>query len=121
MSSLQNALKQERISCQFTCDYENYNHGESAVFNSAVAHMLKRRGAVAFNEHKVRNDTNLQALIEGKNQPGMNESEVARIVENKIENLLGKNLEKIIAEQMKLFLDKQMTADTLPKSAIRKS
>jgi hypothetical protein len=122
MSAIQEALKQERISCQFIGDYHNYNHGESAAFSVPMAHMLKQQGKVQFNEHKLRNDSGLMRLMEGNNN-GMREPDVARIVEEKLEKLLGKNLEKIVAEQLKLLVgpaDKASPSDSLPKSSIRK-
>jgi hypothetical protein len=123
MSAIQAALKQDRISCLFMGDYENYNAGESAVFNAPVAHMLKRRGAVQFNDHEVKNHTGLLKLLEGKNQGGgMNESDVARLVESKIADVLEKKLDAIIAKQLEAVLAAKAEpgVDSLPKGAIRK-
>lgn len=115
MSSLQAALRQERVSCQFIGDSMPYNHGESAVFPLAVAHMLKQQGKVKFNEHKVKNDSGLMALMSGQNQGSLREADVARIVKEEVSTFLTDNLKKIIAEQFEA-----MNGRTPLKGAISK-
>lgn len=118
MSSLQAALKKEQISCEFVGDSMPYNHGESAVFPVQIAHMLKQQGKVKFNEHKVRNDSGLMALMSGQNQGAVKEADVARIIDEKI-NALADSMRKVIAEQFEAMASAKEPRSPL-KGAISK-
>jgi hypothetical protein len=116
-------FNKKRISCLFIKDFEQYNAGESAVFDAQVAHAYKKRGAVEFNEHEVQNDSNLMGLLSGQNSGGfgvpepMSDEKVSAL----IDKLLDEKLKPLFELLDKSDKDKVKPEDKEPlKGAVKK-